>query len=240
VLYNPEEHHRRSIRARGYDYSSPGYYFVTVCGQHRECLYGEVVDAEMRLNDAGQMVKQWWQRLAEKFVQVDLDEHITMPNHLHGIIVILDRRRGAPVCAPSRGETDTVHLPEERVPLGEIVQWFKTMTTNEFIRGVKESGWPRFDRKLWQRDYFEHVIRDEKSLNNIRRYIRANPLMWPHDRDNPQSVQRDKPQCSRLAHQLGFTEEEFESIVSFDDDYRARSRRQGQTDVSASAGAPQL
>ena len=234
--YNPEQHHRRSIRLRGYDYSSPGYYFVTVCTQQRRFLYGAVVDADMQLNDAGQMVERWWQRLAEKFVQVELDEHVTMPNHFHGIIVVVDSRRGAPMCAPSRGRSDEVSLPEKRVSLGEIVQWFKTMTTNEFIRGVKESGWPRFDRKLWQRDYFEHVIRDEKSLNNIRRYIRANPLMWPHDRDKPQSVQPDEMQCSRLAHQLGLTEQEFESILSFDDEYRARSQRQGQTDVSASAG----
>ena len=129
------------------------------------------------------------------------------------------------------GEADAVRLPEKRVPLGEIVQWFKTMTTNEFIRGVKESGWPRFDRKLWQRDYFEHVIRDEKSLNNIRRYIRANPLMWPHDRDNLQSVQPDKTQCLQLAHQLGLMEQEFESIISFDHEYRDRSQKHEQTNT---------
>jgi REP-associated tyrosine transposase len=183
-------------------------------------MYGVVVDPEMRLNEAGQMVERWWQRLGEKFVHVDLDEHVTMPNHFHGIIVIVDRRRGAPVYAPSCDETDAVRLPEKRIPLGEIVQWFKTMTTNEFIRGVKESGWPRFDRKLWQRDYFEHVIRDEKSLNNIRRYIRANPLMWPHDRDNLQSVHPDKTERPHLANRLGITEQEVESIVRFDDEYR--------------------
>jgi len=138
------------------------------------------------------------------------------------------------LCAPSYGETDA--LPEKRVPLGEIVQWFKTMTSNEFIRGVKGLDWPRFDRKLWQRDYFEHVIRDEKSLNNIRRYIRANPLMWVHDRDNLKWVRPDKTQRLQLVSQLGVTEQEFESIVSFDDEYRARYQRQGQTDVSASAG----
>ena len=235
MSYNPEQHHRRSIRLRGYDYSSAGYYFVTVCTQQRRSLYGTVVDAEMQLNDAGRMVEHWWLKLAEKFAEVVLDEHITMPNHFHGIIVIVDCR-GAPVCAPSWGETDAVRLPEKRVPLGEIVQWFKTMTTNEFIRGVKESGWPRFDRKLWQRDYFEHVIRDEKSSNNIRRYIRANPLMWPHDRYNPQSVQPDKTQRLHLANHLGVTEREVASIVRFDDEYRARSRGHGQTDVSASTG----
>ena len=222
MSYNPEKHHRRSIRARGYDYSSPGYYFVNACTQHRECFYGEVVGTEMQLNDAGRMVEHWWQRLAGKFVQVDLDEHITMPNHLHGIIVIVDRHTRAPMYAPSCDGSDAASLPRKRVPLGEIVQWFKTMTTNEFIRGVKESGWPRFDRKLWQRDYFEHVIRDEKSLNNIRRYIRANPLMWPFDRDNPESVQPDGTQRLHLASQLGVTEEMLESIVSFDDEYRNR------------------
>ena len=140
------------------------------------------------------------------------------------------------MCAPSCGGSVAASLTGERIPLGEIVQWFKTMTTNEFIRGVKESDWPRFDRKLWQRDYFEHVIRDEKSLNNIRRYIRANSLMWPHDRDNLQSVQPDKTQRSLLAKKLGVAEHEFESIVNFDDEYRSRSQGQGQTAVSGSAG----
>ena len=128
------------------------------------------------------------------------------------------------MCAPSSRGSDAAGLPKERVPLGEIVQWFKTMTTNEFIRGVKESGWPRFGRRLWQRDYFEHVISDEKSLNNIRRYIRANSLMWPHDQDNPQSVQRDKAHRFVLARQLGLTELEYESILYFDDEYRSHSR----------------
>ncbi len=237
MRYSPEQHHRRSIRLQGYDYSSPGYYFVTVCTQGLRSRYGVVVDDGMRLNDAGRMVEHWWQSLAEKFVHVDLDEHVTMPNHFHGIIVIVDSRRGAPMCAPSRGRSDAVGLPEKRVPLGEIVQWFKTMTTNEFIRGVKESGWPRFDRKLWQRDYFEHVIRDEKSLNNIRRYIRANPLMWPFDRDNPESVQPDGAQRLHLAYKLGVTQQECESIVSFDDEWRSRSQGQGQTDVAAFCGS---
>ena len=219
--YDPEQHHRRSIRLRGYDYSSPGYYFVTVCTQQQRSLYGAVVDAQMQLNDPGRMVEHWWLRLAEKFAQVELDEHITMLNHFHGIIAIEDRRKGAPRCVPSCGGTG---LPEGCTPLGEIVQWFKTMTTNEFICGVKELGWPRFDRKLWQRDYFEHVVRDERSLNNIRRYIRANPLMWPHDRNNPQAVQPDKMQRSRLACQLDLTEQQFELIASFDDEYRARSK----------------
>jgi hypothetical protein len=134
------------------------------------------------------------------------------------------------MCAPSCGGSVAASLTDERIPLGEIVQWFK-MTTNEFIRGVKESGWARFDRKLWQQDYFEHVIRDEKSLNNIRRYIRANPLMWPHDRDNLQSVQPDKTQCLQLAHQLGLMEQEFESIISFDHEYRDRSQKHEQTNT---------
>lgn len=222
--YDPEQHQRRSIRLQGYDYSSPGYYFVTACTQRRRTMYGVVVDAEMQLNDAGRMVEHWWHGLAEKFAQVDLDEHITMPNHFHGIIVTVDRRRGAPRCAPSSGRSDAAMRSEKGVSLGEIVQWLKTMTTNDFIRGVKESGWPRFDGKLWQRNYFEHVIRDEKALNNIRRYIQANPLMWPHDRDNPQSIQPDKTQRLILANQLGVTEQEFESIVKFDFEYRSRSQ----------------
>jgi len=224
VTYDPEKHHCRSIRARGYDYSSPGYYFINASTQHRECFYGEVVRDEMRLNDAGEMVERWWQKLAEKFVQVELDEHVTMPNHFHRIIVIVDHTRAAAMSMRSCDEFNAANLPGKLVTLGEIVQWFKTMTTNEFIRGVKESGRQQFDRKLWQRGYFEHVIRKQKSLNNIRRYIRANPLMWPHDRDNPQSIDPDKTERLNLANQLGVTKQEFESIVSFDDEYRSRSQ----------------
>ena len=192
MSYDPEKHQRRSIRLRGYDYSTPGRYFVTICVQQRKCLYGEVSEGEMHLNDAGRMIERWWLELAHKFPLVDLDEHITMPNHFHGIIEIVDRRQREKDLFHAGKSKDYMAqamtaFPEKSAPLSEIVQWFKTMTTNEYIRGVKQLGWLPFEGKLWQRNYYEHIISSWRALLNIRRYIRANPAMWDYDRDNASS-----------------------------------------------------
>jgi REP element-mobilizing transposase RayT len=186
---NNAERHRRSIRLQGYDYSRNGAYFVTVCVQHRECLLGEIVDDEMRLNDAGRMVERWWVELGNKFPSVETDEFVVMPNHFHGIITIVGAdlrvcpdRTGAHIGAPLR------HGPLQRIndaPLPEIVQWFKTMTTNEYIRTVKQHGWVPLPGRLWQRNYYERVIRTEEELRRIRQYITDNPSQWAHDRENP-------------------------------------------------------
>jgi putative transposase len=130
VKYDPSKHHRRSIRLRGYDYGQVGAYFVTFCTQDRLCLFGEVENGEMRLNDVGSMVER----------------------------------------------------------LKTAIQWFKTMTTNEYIRAVKQRGWPSFPGRLWQRNYYDHIIRNERSLQQIREYIATNPAMWQLDQlhpDNP-------------------------------------------------------
>jgi len=169
------EYHRRSIRLQGYDYAQNGAYFVTICVQHRECLFGEIVDDELRLNDAGRMVKRWWVELGNKFPSVEMDEFVVMPNHFHGIIVI--------VGADLRVRPDSADLCVRPIP--EIIQWFKTMTTNEYIRGVKQYGWALFPGQLWQRNYYERVIRNEEELRRVRQYITDNPAQWAHDRENP-------------------------------------------------------
>ncbi len=202
MTYDPEKHHhRRSIRLKGYDYSQAGAYFVTLCAQDRACLFGEVVDGEMRLNDAGRMVEKWWDQLNHKFSAVQTDEYIVMPNHFYGIVVI--QFVGAGLCVrpnePDRTGDKGAHTNQTGAhtnqtgahtgaPLPEIVQWFKTMTTNEYIRGVKQSGWPPFYGRLWQRNYYEHIIRNDESLNRIREYIINNPLQWALDRENPNIV----------------------------------------------------
>lgn len=180
MAYNPVTHHRRSVRLKGYDYTQAGAYFVTIVTQGRECLFGEVVHGEMWLNDAGRMVEKWWLELNRKFSAVDTDEYVVMPNHIHGVIVIA--HVGATlVVAQAQDRAGTRPAPT----LGDVVGAFKSLATHEYIVGIKQRGWPSFAGKLWQRNYHEHIIRDESTLHRIREYIVNNPLQWAVDRENP-------------------------------------------------------
>jgi len=198
MICNPELHHRRSIRLKGYDYTSPGAYFVTLCTKNRVCLFGDVVDKEMVLNDVGVMIKKWHGVLEDKFPNICCDEHIIMPNHIHLIIQIIQTNVGADrrVCPhgkcniPANDESDIPPTGKGKhigLPLQRIIQWFKTMTTNEYLRNVKTGNWHPFDRKLWQRNYYDHIIRNDKDLNRIREYVRSNPANWDTDQENPES-----------------------------------------------------
>jgi len=179
--YDPNRHHRRSIRLKGYDYSQAGAYFITLCTQDRACLFGKVVNGEMRLNHAGRMVLAEWNRLPERFPQVVLDAFVVMPNHVHGILVIADP---APTVGATVGATPTVGATTRVAPtVGNIIGAFKSRVTVEYIRGVKTSGWPPFRGRLWQRNYYEHIIRNERALNAIRQYIMENPRRWQMDRE---------------------------------------------------------
>jgi putative transposase len=242
MKYNPVIHKRRSIRLKGYDYSQAGFYFITICTQFRECLFGEIHDGKMQLNDASEMIVKWYNELMNKFPDIECGEMIIMPNHFHCIIentrtaalvgadlcvcpnnavqsVGADlcvcpnnavQSVGADLCAcpnnavcvcPNnavQSDTDTdkgqTHRSAPTItdkpilgehigsPLHSVVQWFKTMTTNEYIRGVKNLGWKRFDGKLWQRNYYEHIIRNEQSYQNIANYIINNPARWQYDK----------------------------------------------------------
>jgi putative transposase len=170
---------RQSPRLSDYDYSQAGAYFVTAYVQARQALLGEIIHGEMRLNQAGYMVERWWNKLASKFSTLETDFYVVMPNHFHGIALLAENAASAlPACRQGANMG---------APLQKIMQWFKTMTTNEYIHGVKEHGWPRFQGSLWQRSFYDHVIRDEASLNRIREYISTNPLRWDLDRENPRS-----------------------------------------------------
>ena len=168
MKYNSDFHHRRAIRLKEYDYNQVGAYFVTISTQGRACLLGAVADGEMQLHEAGKMIERWWSELHRKFPMVETDGFVIMPNHLHGVIVITDTIVGADLrVGPVRDGTDTAHQGAHiGAPLPAIIQWFKTMTTNEYIRGVKTASWPSFDRRLWQRNYYEHVIRDDKPASD--------------------------------------------------------------------------
>jgi len=182
VKYDPARHRRRSIRLRGYDYSQAGAYFVTIVTRNRECLFGEVVEDLMRLNDAGRMVAQCWHELAAHFPHLELDEFVVMPNHVHGIITV-----GAQFIAPddhgaiNPGAINPGAMNRAPTGLGEIVRSFKAVAT----RRIRQAGVLAF---AWQRNYYEHIIRDEASLNRIREYIANNPLQWALDRENPHIV----------------------------------------------------
>ena len=173
---------RRSVRLTGFDYAEPGAYFVTIVTQERSCLFGEIIEGQMQVNRAGEAIARWWLELKRKFTTIETDEFIVMPNHCHGIIVIIDSTVGADLGVGPPNDRTGAHAG---APLPTIVQWFKTMTTNEYIRGVKTLDWPSFRGQLWQRSYYEHVIRDADSLNRIRQYIVDNPARWEFDRENP-------------------------------------------------------
>ena len=285
MKYNPQIHHRRSIRLKGYDYSQAGLYFITICTQNRACLFGDVRRGEsmgegspnqhspvMVLNDAGKMIKHWYDELGHKFTDIKCHAMIIMPNHIHFIIentgftassesfsessaavvranlcVRPDGNRpngnladilpngnrpdedatdirpngnitgngnilgngnaqcnGNILCNENilckndilenkniGGEQNQNILGEQNKnilgehigsPLRDVIRWFKTMTTNNYIRGVKQNDWTPFDGKLWQRNYYEHIIRDDRSFQNISDYIHNNPAKWNVDK----------------------------------------------------------
>lgn len=156
---------RKSPRLAQYDYSQDGLYFVTICVQNRAVLFGNVRGDVMERNEAGEMVAHWWSETSVKFRGIELSDFVVMPNHFHGIVLIEH-------AAPSR---------EGQASLSDVVRWFKTMSTNAYIRGVHESGWAEFDGKLWQRSFHDHIIRDEPGLLKIRQYIQENPARWAED-----------------------------------------------------------
>jgi putative transposase len=197
MKFDPTAHHspfgsaqgRHSIRLKGYDYAQSGGYYVTLVTQGRENLFGEIHNAEMIRNEAGEMLAQWWNELPHKFPSITVDTFVVMPNHFHGIIIIHDESVGAGLVPAPLGATTPVPavLAQARVAptIGEIIGAFKSITTHEYICGVKQSGWHPFTGKLWQRNYYEHILRDQSDWERIRAYIADNPLNWKEDEENP-------------------------------------------------------
>ena len=180
--YDPAKHHRRSIRLPGYDYTRSGYYFVTICCDRRQCLFGDILDGVMQLNQFGEIVAQTYQWLSQRYPYLILDEWIIMPNHFHGIIVLDDKpRRGVSRNAPTITNKNRPINPElKRKSLGRLIGAFKTVSTKQINLIRNTPG-----MKVWQRNYYEHIIRNEKALNNIRQYIVNNPLSWHDDQLHP-------------------------------------------------------
>jgi putative transposase len=184
---NPDRHHRRSTRLKGYDYHQAGGYFVTLCTYERADLFGEVIDGEMRLNEYGQIVQAEWLRTAELRPEVELDAFVVMPNHLHGIVLIHDV--GAHGRAPLQPETShrlSLHRP--RRSLGSLMAGFKSAATRQINALRATPGVP-----VWQRNYNDHVIRNDAELDSIRDYIVTNPARWAWDRENQTAMQPVQP-----------------------------------------------
>ncbi|MDF5723751.1 MAG: hypothetical protein PUP91_25460 [Rhizonema sp. PD37] len=192
MKYNPNIHHRRSIRLKGYDYSQPGAYFITICTHQRECLFGEILNGQMQLNNFGRIIQLHWGNLQKHHLHIKLDEFVVMPNHLHGIIILFNEIQmfvGAGLNATFTSQTEktiikpaptaanigkSINYQQKGIP--EILRGFKTFSARQINNILCQQGVP-----LWQRNYYEHIIRNESELNRIREYIVNNPQKWTED-----------------------------------------------------------
>ena len=188
-----DRHHRRSIRLKGYDYAQPGAYFVTVCTHQRAHTFGVVVDGEMRLNECGEIVRKEWFRSATIRREMELfpAEFVVMPNHIHGIVWIVDTDDPGghhhTVTPDHVGAHGRAPLPQRRPhSLGSFIAAFKSATTKRINALRRTPGAP-----VWQRNYYEHIIRTEQALDAIRRYIVNNPARWHLDRYNADRIGPD-------------------------------------------------
>jgi REP element-mobilizing transposase RayT len=233
--YNSNIHHRRSIRLKRYDYTQRGAYFVTICTHQRNCLFGEIVDGEIKLNTNGEIARGSWLSIPRHFKNVELDEFVIMPNHLHGIIIIdssevvgealanqdfsqlfsevvgealanqdfsqlfsevvgealanqdfsKQQNLSGQCFAPTVYTGETVKINGTKPQsLAAITQNYKSVSTRQINRMNKAKG-----NVIWQRNYYEHIIRNEEALNNIREYIVNNPINWVKDQENPANFQ---------------------------------------------------
>jgi putative transposase len=190
MKYDPHKHHRKSIRIPQYDYAQPGAYFITICTHRRECLFGEIVDGAMRLNEYGTIVMDQWHQTAILRPRIRLDAFVVMPNHVHGILMISDQPNDVDMAIPGRGtlQCAPTNAPQTHERFGKstsdsiptIVKLFKSSVTVGINTLRQTRGIP-----VWQRGYHEHVIRDENSLERIREYIANNPFQWTLDENHP-------------------------------------------------------
>ena len=214
-MNDPRKHHRRSIRLQGYDYTRAGAYFITICTQGRECLFGEIVDGEMILNELGRIVQEEWEKTPAIRREMELDAFVVMPDHIHGIVIIRESPVGddgagdgmgngvgngmgngmgngvgngvgaygnTPLHTPPNTQPQTNHAPfrSPSKTIGAIVRGFKAASTRSINARRFSPGAP-----VWQRNYYEHIIRDDAEWNQIREYIEYNPARWKEDEEYP-------------------------------------------------------
>jgi putative transposase len=193
--YDPHKHRRHSIRLKGFDYTQSGAYFLTICVYEQECLFGEVVAGLMRMNNYGRIAQREWERLPARFKNIALEASVVMPNHVHGIIVIADESEGV---GARQGISKTLAHNGPAVPLPDNPQNIEHFgrpvpgSIPTIVRSYKSAVSLRINRiramstgPIWQRNYYEHVIRNEADLSRLRAYIQANPARWAADRLHP-------------------------------------------------------
>lgn len=195
IKYNPKIHHRRSIRLKGYEYSQAGAYFITICLQDRACLFGKIAYDEMILNDYGKIANDEWEKLPQRFPNFELDVFQIMPNHMHGIVVLIEPVGAGFTPAQNNNNRATARVAPTKT-VGDIVGAYKSLVANECLKifklnwkmknpvGVNRAGASPAPTmgKLWQRNYYEHIIRNEQSYQTISNYIINNPANWASDK----------------------------------------------------------
>jgi len=178
MKFNPQIHHRRSIRLPDYDYCQPGAYFITLVTYQRDCLFGNIVSVDMQLSPMGQIADEHWRAIPEHFPHVELGAYVVMPNHVHGIIIIRENGMAAK-SLPSAGARHASPLRPNGVKprsIGAIVGSYKSAVTKRIGRECNVTG-------VWQRNYYEHIIRNDADYNRIHRYIESNPANWVRDHE---------------------------------------------------------
>jgi len=183
--FNPEIHHRRSIRYQGYDYSQSGAYFLTLCCYDHQCLFGYVANGIMVLNKYGMIAHEEWIKSAKIRQEIRLHEFVVMPNHIHGIVEIINDGKGdRPVAqnndkgdTPEKGDRPVAPTGPQSGSIGAIIGGYKSSVTSKINKLRNTQGVP-----IWQRNFYDHVIRNEESHQNIRNYIRNNPMNWSSDK----------------------------------------------------------
>ena len=175
---------RKPNRLNGYNYTQTGHYYVTICTQNRQYIFGKIANNKMLLNNAGQMVDQTLKTLPKYYSNIIIDNYVVMPNHAHIIIQITNNENGyRNERIQDNGQTQR-SVPTGNLSLSNIIQRFKMITTKHYIDGVKNNNWRPFNKRIWQRSFYDHIIHIEKSLDNIRAYIINNPSTWNNDEHN--------------------------------------------------------
>ena len=192
--YNQDTHHRRSIRLKGYDYSQSGLYFITLCTVDRTCMFGNVVDPKMQLNDIGQLVEQeWLNTINIRHDNVRLHNYIVMPNHFHAIIEIRRGESHSPQSHSPYSHSSQSHLSQSNsssitnecnINGKDLPRRMKSpsKTVGAIVRGFKGAVSRQLGYSIWQRNYYEHIIRTDASYRHISNYIENNPTKWQSDK----------------------------------------------------------